>query len=200
VLQIESVSLFLVNTRRGLFVNVLQKWKLTGMVTVVVAGSLMHSIYPWSGETRWLGFLFPVNESVWEHLKMGYYALFLYALVAYPFLHRKVHNFWFAKLVGVFVLNVTVVLVFYTYTALIGRSIVLIDILSYVLGAMLSQQLIHRIYLEKVLFRYAGIVGIGGMLIIGLMFAWFTLHPPFKSIFRDGRNGSYGIDKLKANP
>ncbi|HVB45893.1 MAG TPA: DUF6512 family protein [Streptosporangiaceae bacterium] len=37
---------------------------------IVVAGTLLHFVYAWSGRTLAVGLLSPVNESVWEHTKL----------------------------------------------------------------------------------------------------------------------------------
>jgi hypothetical protein len=174
----------------------LKSWKLYGIISIIIVGSLMHSVYPWSGEIRWLGFLFPVNESVWEHLKMGYYAIVFFIVLEYPAIGRIAHNYWIARFCSVVLLNMVIVVVFYSYTTFLGRSIVWVDILSYVLGVILSQMAAHRIFLQRPLQRSVNYLGIAGIILIGLVFAWFTRYPPRTDIFRDCRNHRYGIDKM----
>jgi hypothetical protein len=36
-------------------------------VAIVVAGTLLHFVYGWSGHNALAGLVSPVNESVWEH-------------------------------------------------------------------------------------------------------------------------------------
>jgi Family of unknown function (DUF6512) len=39
-------------------------------VVIVVAGTLLHFVYGWSGQNALAGLVSPVNESVWEHTKL----------------------------------------------------------------------------------------------------------------------------------
>ncbi|HEY5248811.1 MAG TPA: DUF6512 family protein [Dermatophilaceae bacterium] len=41
-----------------------------GGIFIVVAGTLAHFVYSWSGERRVVGRVSPVNESVWEYTKL----------------------------------------------------------------------------------------------------------------------------------
>ena len=41
-----------------------------GGIFILVAGTLLHLVYSWSGERHVVGLVSPVNESVWEHTKL----------------------------------------------------------------------------------------------------------------------------------
>lgn len=43
---------------------------------------LLHGLYEWSGENVVAGLFAPVNESVWEHLKLAFYPVIV--LMVYP--------------------------------------------------------------------------------------------------------------------
>jgi hypothetical protein len=42
----------------------------TAGVAIVIAGTLLHFVYGWSGQNALAGLVSPVNESVWEHTKL----------------------------------------------------------------------------------------------------------------------------------
>ena len=44
---------------------------LAGVPVLFLAGTLIHFLYGLSGEFFLVGLLAPVNESVWEHLKLA---------------------------------------------------------------------------------------------------------------------------------
>lgn len=50
-------------------------WDLTGIPVIILGGVLLHFCFDWSGRRRLLAVFAPVNESVWEHLKMAYWPL-----------------------------------------------------------------------------------------------------------------------------
>ena len=41
-----------------------------GAVFTIITGTLLHFVYEWSGESLFVGIFSPINESVWEHLKL----------------------------------------------------------------------------------------------------------------------------------
>ena len=46
-------------------------------IFVTAMGTLGHFFYQWSGNNRYVGFLFPVNESTWEHMKLLFVPMFV---------------------------------------------------------------------------------------------------------------------------
>ena len=45
-------------------------WEIIGTFFIIIAGSLLHFVYEWTGYSDIMGLFTPVNESVWEHLKL----------------------------------------------------------------------------------------------------------------------------------
>ena len=41
-----------------------------GALFTLILGTVGHFFYEWSGENKIAGIFFPVNESVWEHMKL----------------------------------------------------------------------------------------------------------------------------------
>ena len=61
------------------------KWELFGIIFVFLLGALLHFVFEWSGESKVVGAIASVNESVWEHFKQGFWPLCLSCLKAYYF-------------------------------------------------------------------------------------------------------------------
>ena len=58
------------------------KWFcIIGAVTTIILGIVSHFVYDWTGGNFFVGLFFPVNESTWEHMKLLYFPLLLFALV-----------------------------------------------------------------------------------------------------------------------
>ena len=49
-----------------------------GVPDPLAVGGLTHFAFAWLGKTNWAAPFVPVNESVWEHLKMSYWTTFLW--------------------------------------------------------------------------------------------------------------------------
>ena len=52
--------------------------KITFCILTLILGTLLHFLYEWTGYNYLVGFISPVNESTWEHLKLLFFpVLFL---------------------------------------------------------------------------------------------------------------------------
>ena len=60
--------------------EVLKKFTLGGILWTLVIGTSSHFFYQWSGENFFVGLVSPVNETVWEHLKLLFFPALLYML------------------------------------------------------------------------------------------------------------------------
>ena len=60
--------------------NKLKCYTIAGAVFVLIAGTVSHFVYEWSGNRPAVGLFFPVNESVWEHMKLVFFPMLFYAL------------------------------------------------------------------------------------------------------------------------
>lgn len=58
-----------------------RNWILFGIPVVFLAAGLLHFVYDWSGEATIVGLFTPVNESVWEHLKLLFWPLFVWWMI-----------------------------------------------------------------------------------------------------------------------
>jgi len=100
-----------------------EKWILTGIPALFLLGGLWHFIYDFLPFTIIAAFA-PVNDSVWEHMKMGLFPVVVWWL-AYYFARGKKLGInkrpWFtAALAAVVVTVVAMPLLFYFYRGAFG--------------------------------------------------------------------------------
>ena len=62
---------------------------LVGVPVLFLAGTLLHFLYGLSGEFFLVGLLAPVNESVWEHLKLALWPTTLWWTAGYLWAQRR---------------------------------------------------------------------------------------------------------------
>lgn len=168
------------------------KWQIASVIWVIVIGSFLHFTYELSGNSPLVGAFSAVNESVWEHLKLGYWSMILFCLIEYPFIKDYANNYFFAKAMGIFAMNLFIALFFYSYTAIIGKHLLLLDIVSYILGALIYGIVSYKI-MTKGSSKDCNIMGLSLLIIYGMLFILFTFFPPRLPIFRDSQTGTYGI-------
>jgi len=171
----------------------LHRWRSAGIMAIIVLGFAWHYIYAWTGSSRMVGWLVPVNESVWEHLKLGYWSLVLFSAVEYGYLKRNVSNYFTAKFAGILALELTILLVFYSYTFLLGKHLFWLDISSYLLGTIICQHVSHMLMSSPPLRKSVNRTSLAAFIAFGVLFAVATYYPPHVPIFKDHRSNTYGI-------
>lgn len=168
-------------------------WQIYGFLFIVVFGSLLHFFFEWSGKSTLIGLFSPVNESVWEHLKLGFWSLIVFSLIEFRFVRGRVNNYFAAKAAGIIALELFIVIFFYSYTAILGDNRLVLDIMSYVLGVLLCQIIAYKILTTGVMKKWINRAGLCFLLALAVVFMIFTFHPPKHHMFRDSNTGQYGI-------
>jgi len=171
--------------------NVL-RWELSGIIFVFLLGALLHFVFEWSGESKIVGLIASVNESVWEHFKQGFWPMCIYAAIEYRFLRGRINNFLTAKAVAVYIIPIITGLIFYGYTAIIGEEILIVDILIFLVAIVVGQLTSYKIMTSFKLPKYANVVSPIFIILLAFILMLFTLYPPHLPIFLDAR-GFYGI-------
>ncbi|MHC4686476.1 MAG: DUF6512 family protein [Planctomycetota bacterium] len=173
--------------------NIVLRWELSGIIFVFLLGALLHFVFEWSGESKIVGLIASVNESVWEHFKQGFWPMCIYAAIEYRFLSGRINNFFTAKAVAVYLIPSITGLVFYGYTAIIGKEILIVDILIFLVAIIIGQLTSYRIMTSARLPRYTNFISPIFIILLALVLMLFTFYPPHLPIFLDGNTGTYGI-------
>jgi hypothetical protein len=168
-------------------------WEAAGAAFIVIAGSALHFVFDWSGGWRPIAWLAAVNESTWEHFKLGFWPALFFALIEFPVLKGRVNNFWIGKATCLWSMPILIGGVFYGYKAVLGRHYLWADILLFVLAAVAGQALSHRILTAAPLGVAWKRLALFGLILLLLAFALFTYFPPRVFLFVDPRNGGFGI-------
>ena len=170
------------------------KWQILSVIWVIVISSLLHFVFEWSGNSPIVGAFSPVNESVWEHLKLGFWSMILFCFIEYPIIRKYTNDYFYAKAIGIFAMSLFIVLFFYSYTVIIGRTILFIDIGSYIVGAIIYGIINYKIMMRS-FERNVNMIGLVLLIIFGVLFVLFTFYPPHLPIFKDSQTGTYGITR-----
>ncbi len=173
--------------------DIIKKWCIRGFYIIVLLGTFFHFFYDWSNHSKLFAAFFPVNESVWEHLKLGHWAVITFSIVEYFTIYKKVNNFFLAKAIGSYIISLTILLIFYSYYTFIGKNIVIVDILSYIIGVAICQFISYKIYQLKNS-KNLNYIGITVLIITSVLLIYFTFSPPKLDIFKDKRDNSFGIN------
>lgn len=168
-------------------------YELVGIVFIIVFGSMLHFTFEWAGHQAIVGVFSAVNESVWEHLKLGFWPAIVFALIEFKYLKTVTSNFLFAKTVGIYLIPVIITVLFYSYTAILGESILVIDILTFIIAVIVGQLVSYRLLTGKTLPYNLDKVSLIALILLGLAFVLFTFYPPQLPLFQDPITEEYGI-------
>ena len=168
-------------------------FELAGMVFIILFGSILHFTFEWSGNQAIVGVISAVNESVWEHLKLGFWPATVFTLIEFKYLKKETNNFLFAKTMCIYIIPITIVVIFYSYTAVLGESILAIDILSFVIAVVVGQLVSYRLLTGRTLPYKLDMVSLIALTLLSFAFVIFTFYPPQLSMFQDPITGGYGL-------
>lgn len=172
-------------------------WILLGIPALFIIGFLMHFVYEWSGYLTVVGIFAPINESVWEHLKLTFWPMLIWWFAGY-FILSKSYKIsaaqWFVSCTAAELLCPLVIVSFhYTYMGALGIESLILDIFSFLLGVTAGQCLALYVYKYAKLRHYCLYIAITILILLVIAFTVFTFAPPHIPLFRDSLTGKYGI-------
>ena len=167
-------------------------WQLMGFAVTSLCGTLLHFLYEWLGEATWIAPFSGVNESTWEHMKLLFWPMFIFAVVQ-SFFFREREDFWCVKLRGILSGITLIPVIFYTYNGVIGHSPDWINIAIFFISAAIAYIYETKLFNENKLSCRSQKGALAALIVIGILFVVFTFATPEISIFRDPLTGTYGI-------
>ncbi|KPJ56855.1 hypothetical protein AMJ49_03520 [Parcubacteria bacterium DG_74_2] len=169
-------------------------WQIFGIIFTVLVGSFLHFIYELSNFWKPLALIGAVNESTWEHLKIGFWPAFIFGIIEYFKYGKKYKNFFVAKVIGFYAIPVLITLLFYGYTTFMEDNL-FFDILIFVVAIVSAYLLSYKTLIsEKVFLKYKNLAII--LIIIEVLAFTFLSYFPLKNfLFLDPVTGGYGIIK-----
>ncbi len=136
----------------------LKRYAIIGIFFVLITGTLAHFLYDWSGNNYIVGLFTPINESIWEHMKLLFFGIIIGTL-----------------LIPIF---------FYAYTSILGKDTFILDIGTFILSIIIAFWLSYKLTLSCKLETYTLLL-CGLICILFISFMIFTYNPPETRIFKD---------------
>ena len=167
-------------------------WQFFGFAVTALGGTLLHFLYDWLGEAVWIAPFSGVNESTWEHMKLLFWPMFIFAIVQ-SFFFREREDFWCIKLKGIALGLSLVPALFYLYNGIIGKSPDWINITIFFISAAAAYIYETRLLNKQALPCKNSRLALGVLIALALCFILFTFKTPEIGIFKDPLTGAYGI-------
>lgn len=172
----------------------LKKIKIINVVFLFLLSFLWHFVYDWFPNNIFALF-FPVNESIWEHMKIIYFCLFMGSILEFVLCKKnniKINNFYIEAMVKSILGVIFYLIIFIPFYLWLGESMLI----------SISLMLITYIFMEyigyKILTGEEMNINILPVIIIVLgciMFVILTFYPLHNFLFFDEVKFGYGILK-----
>ena len=172
----------------------LKKIKIINVVFLFLLSFLWHFVYDWFPNNIFALF-FPVNESIWEHMKIIYFCLFMGSILEFVLCKKnniKINNFYIEAMVKSILGVIFYLIIFVPFYLWLGESMLM----------SISLMLITYIFMEyigyKILTGEEMNINILPVVIIALgciMFVILTFYPLHNFLFFDEVKFGYGILK-----
>ena len=166
-------------------------WQAAGFALVSFGGTILHFLYDCTGESSLISLFSGVNESTWEHMKLLFWPLFLFALVQRLFFEDQ-ENYWCVKLAEILLGLVLIPVLFYTYNGVFGKSPDWVNIAIFYITALLVFLFEWWAFQKDRLHCKYPVLAFAAICLIGAAFVVFTFAPPQIPLFQDPITGTYG--------
>lgn len=167
-------------------------WQLFGFAVTSLLGTLLHYLYEWSGEALLIAPFSGVNESTFEHMKLLFWPMLLFAGVEF-FFFRERRDFWSIKLRGILLGIILIPVLFYTYNGAIGASPDWLNIAIFFISAAVTYFYETRLFGKEAKESASPRLAFVLLCLTAALFVLFTFRAPKLGIFLDPLTGTYGI-------
>lgn len=171
----------------------LKKVKIFSGIIIFLLTVLLHFIYE-----AYPNFIFsviaPVNESIWEHMKLIYTSFIIYGIIEFLFIRRRVKfNNYLFQLFLVPVIGIISYLILYLPAFnIFGENLIFNIFLLIVIIAL--EEVISYYILKMHNIKSGRVIGLIGIVLGYVLFFYFTYYPPHNYLFLDIETNSYGIN------
>ena len=171
-----------------------KKFVIINTILTFLIGFLVHNLYKWIPCT--ITTIFPVNESLYEHMKLIYLSPIISSIILYFYFKKKdfkIKNLLFGLIVSTIFNIIIFYLVYLPLYYAIGQSMIM-TLSIYFITIILSNYLYYLIIEMKNNSKLSKI-SLVMLIVIGSILTYFTYKPLKIDFFKDPKTDNYGISK-----
>lgn len=174
---------------------IMKKIKKISVFVIMGLSILSHFMYEWSNNFIF-SILFPVNESIWEHMKLIVTPVLIFSFIEY-FIYKKkdiiFNNFIFSYAISIIVGIVSYLIVYLPIDYYFGHNMIVsitLLFLDYIFISFISYSIMNTKSI-----KYSKVIGTLLIIITYFIFYYLTYYPVHSYIFYDTKDNIYGIKK-----
>lgn len=170
-------------------------WQLFGFVFTGIAGVVLHFLFNWTNLSIIVAPFSAVNESIWEHMKLLFFPMFLFALFENRGVGREYNDFWCVKLIGIVIGILLIPILYYTINGIFDNTPDWVNILIFYIVSAVSYTLEMWLLNNNIVNCKSPKKALIILLLILAVFVVLTFTPPKIPLFEDPITNTYGYYK-----
>lgn len=176
--------------------KLIKKLQIICVIFSIILGTLLHFTFELSSNNLFVASFSAVNESIWEHLKLVFFPIFIFAIIEYFLLknYDNKNNYIFSKTVAIIFAVLFITIFFFTYTGIIGTNYFILDIFLFLFSIIFGEFICYKLLIKNSkINNKLKYLCIFILLILLFSFIIFTYFPPKINYFKDPVKNDYGI-------
>ncbi len=172
----------------------LKKLKILSVIGIFLIAFPIHFVY-----TRFpnsiFSIFFPVNESIWEHMKMLFTCFIIWSFIEYILLQNfklLYHNFIFSSFFSAFISIPIFLILYLPFHYIVGHNIIITLIIMFITISIV-EYLSYNILKSKA-FKYLNYISLISIVISYIIFGYLTYNPIRNDLFYDYEDNKYGVN------
>lgn len=170
-----------------------QNFIIINSIIIIILAFISHFVYDYF-KSDITSIFFPVNESIWEHMKLLYTPFLIDALILYFYFEKSnivYHNLLFSTLFSS-LFSIFFYLIIYLPVYVLFNTNLIFDISLLIITILISQMIQYKI-LKKEASLYPSLSLIA-IIIICIILGYLTYNPLRNFIFYDTLKNKYGLN------
>lgn len=172
----------------------LKRLKIISIIGIFILCFIFHFVYELL-PCSLTAIFFPVNESIWEHMKLMFTSVIVYGIIDYILLQKfkiRYNNFFTSLFVAAITIIPIFLMIYLPFYYKIGPKMFL-NIGVMLLSIIISQVISYYILKAKD-YNKLNIVSLILIIISYIIFAYLTYNPIKNELFFDTQEEKYGIN------
>ncbi len=167
--------------------------QIAGFVFTSIVGVILHFLFNWSGRSVIVAPFSAINESIWEHTKLLFFPMLIFALIESRYIKSPYKNFWCIKLIGIMFGTILIPVLYYSVNGAFGQTPDWVNIAIFFVAVFLGYAAeIWLLNKNIVNCKYPQIV-IVLLILVVLIYILMTFVPPHIPLFKDPLTNTYGV-------
>ena len=171
----------------------MRKIKIIAVFIIFILSFISHFMYDIL-RYNIFSILFPVNESIWEHMKLISTPVLIFSIFEYIIYKKKdieFNNFILSYSISIIIGILFYLIIYLPIHYIFGHSLLVAIIILFITFILLEYISYYIMNYKNI--KYSNIIGFSIIIFIYIIFGYLTYNPPLIDLFYDTSKNIYGI-------